>query len=252
MKNANTIQIEGRNPVIELLRSKRWVHKVIVQEGINVDSKINEILKRAENRGVFIMRKPRKYLDKISQTQSHQGVIAQADFDTSKFADVIAENITHGKANTFIYVREALYENNIGAIARSAEAAGFSGIILPPKTKITAPMLRTSMGALTNIKIINESLFSAIKTAQKNLIKVVGIERTEQGDYYDSDLTGPIMFIIGGEDRELSEPVTKKCDFVVNIPMYGKINSLNMSVAAAVVIFEKLRQEEVGARELAS
>jgi 23S rRNA (guanosine2251-2'-O)-methyltransferase len=239
----DTIQIEGRNPVIELLRSKRWINKVIIQQDINVDKKINEILKRADNRGVYISRKPRKYLDKISFTGSHQGVIARATLEQQKFADVIAENETHKKANNFVYIREALYESNVGAIARSAEAAGFSGIVLPPKTKVTATMFRTSMGAMTNLKIISASLFNAIKTAQKNLINVVAIERAENSDYYEIDLTGPTMFIIGGEDRELSQTVIDKCDAVASIPMQGKINSLNMSVAAAVVVFEKLRQE---------
>lgn len=242
------MQIEGRNPIIEALRSKLWVNKVIVQQDIKVDAKISEILKRAHNRGVYIERRPRKMLDKISQTHSHQGVIAQVQFDYADLQAIIDENNTHQKANFFIYIREALYEDNIGAIARSAEAAGFTGIILTPKTAISAQSFRTSMGALSNIKVIKESLFTAIKIAKDNGIKVVGIERNDQYNYHTSDLSGPIMLIIGGEDKSLSSEVMNKCDFTVNIPMRGKINSLNMSVAAAVVIFEKMRQELVAGR----
>lgn len=237
------MQIEGRNPVIELLRSKRWVKKVIVQKDINVDEKINEILKRAKNRKVFIERKPKKDLDKMSNTNSHQGVIAVATIETQKFADVIEENFKHSKPNTFIYIREALYEDNVGAIARSAEAAGFSAIVLPPKLKVTAQTFRTSMGAMSNIKVIHESLFTAIKIAQANNIRTIGIERDTEDLYTKADLSGPAMLIIGGEDKSLSEEVMAKCDLVVKIPMFGKINSLNMSVAAGVVIFEKLRQD---------
>lgn len=237
------MQVEGRNPVIEVLRSKQWVRKVIVQDGINIDAKINEILKRASNRHVYIERRPRKYLDRISQTKSHQGVIAQIDIEYKHLQDVIDDNNIHGKPNYFIFIREVLYDDNIGAIARSAEAAGFTGIVLTPKTEISAQAFRTSMGSLSNIKICRESLFSAIKMAQSNGIKVVGIERNEENDYHRSDLSGPIMLIIGGEDKSLSREVMSKCDFTVNIPMRGKINSLNMSVAAAVVIFEKMRQE---------
>jgi 23S rRNA (guanosine2251-2'-O)-methyltransferase len=237
------MQIEGRNPVIELLRSKRWIKKVMIEKEINVDEKINEILKRARNRGVFIERKTKKELDKMSNTQSHQGVIALATIESDKFADVIEENFKHNKPNTFIYIREALYEDNVGAIARSAEAAGFCGIVLPPKLNVSAQTFRTSMGAMSNIKIINESLFTAIKTAQANNIKTVGIERDTDDIYTKSDLTGSIMLIIGGEDKSLSTQVMEKCDLVVKIPMLGKISSLNMSVAAGIVIFEKLRQD---------
>ncbi|MFW5702422.1 MAG: TrmH family RNA methyltransferase [Candidatus Dojkabacteria bacterium] len=239
------MQIEGRNPVIELLRSKVWIKKVIVQSGINVDEKINEILKRASNRQVFIQRKDKKYLDRISQTANHQGVIAVADFEYSKLLEVIESNIEKKSANKLIYIREALHDDNIGAIARSAEAAGFTGIIIPPKADISPQAFRVSMGALANIKVIRENLFNAIKTCQKNLIRSVAIERDGNDTHYEVDLTGEIMLIIGGEDKSLSQEVIDKADICVNIPMQGKINSLNMSAAAAVVIFEKLRQDAI-------
>jgi 23S rRNA (guanosine2251-2'-O)-methyltransferase len=238
------ITVEGRNPVIELLKSKRDVKRVILEETINrTDPKIHEIIMRASNRKVFIDYLSRKKLGQLSETNSHQGVIAIANVDYAKFSEVIENNIIHHLSNTFVYIREALYEDNIGAIARSAEAAGFSGIVIPPKMEITPQAFRSSMGALSNIKIVQESLFNAIKTAQKNAIKVIGIELIGSTKYYQTDLTGDVMLIIGGEDRSLSEEVASKCDAVVNIPMHGKINSLNMSVAAAVVVFEKLRQE---------
>jgi 23S rRNA (guanosine2251-2'-O)-methyltransferase len=239
------MQIEGRNPVIELLRSKRWIKKVIVQIDINVDEKINEILKRSQNRGVFIERKSKKFLDHMTETKSHQGVIAIAKVEFVKLENVIEENNKHKKPNVFMYIREALYDENIGAIARSAEAAGFSGIVMPPKMEISSQAFRTSMGAMSNIKIIRDSLFNAIKTAKANQIKVIGIERDTDDYYWESDMRGDVMLIIGGEDKPLSVEVMDKCDQVVKIPMTGKVNSLNMSVAAGIVIFEKMRQETI-------
>jgi 23S rRNA (guanosine2251-2'-O)-methyltransferase len=234
-----SMQIEGRNPVIELLRSKRFIDKVMVEEGVRIDAKIGEILKRAQNRGVFIERAPKKKLDKISQTKSHQGVIATAKIDFVDFGGLIAENFRHKKPNNFIF----------GAIARSAEAAGFAAVILAPKQAITAQAFRSSMGALANIHLCRESIFNAIKVARREGIQVVGIEVSGDRAPFEADLAGDTMLIIGGEDRSLSDEITAKCDTVVKIPMRGKINSLNMSVASSIVIFEKLRQELTQAKK---
>jgi 23S rRNA (guanosine2251-2'-O)-methyltransferase len=116
---------------------------------------------------------------------------------------------------------------------------------MPPKMYVSATTVRASMGATEHIHVINESLFNAIKTAKKNLIKVVGIEVSGQNYYYESDLTGPVMLIIGGEDRSLSDEITKQCDLVVKIPLKGRVNSLNMSVAASIVIYDKIRQDSL-------
>lgn len=237
------MQIEGRNPVIELLRSKRQVKKVLIQAGINEDEKITELLNRARQRHIYIEEAPRKKLDYISSTKNHQGVIAFAEIEMVKLADAIEEGITHKKPNWFICVREALLEDNIGAIARSAEAAGFAGIVIPPKIDLSPQMFRSSMGSLANIKIIREGVFQAIKTSRKYGMRVIGVELFTDNELYVTDLSGDVMIIVGGEDRSLSEEIREKCDTVVKIPMRGKINSLNMSVAASVVMFEKLRQE---------
>jgi len=239
------MKIEGRNPVIELLRSNREISKILMEDGINIDEKVAEILMRATNRKIKIDRVGKKKLDKLSTSRTHQGVIALAEITFPKLSSIIEINNIHHLPNNFIYIREALYEHNIGAIARSAEAAGFKSIIIPPKVDISAQTFRVSMGALANLKIIKESLFTAIKSCKEAGIKVVGIEVTTDKYYYDENLTGDTLLIIGGEDHPLSTPVLDQCDTVVKIPMHGKINSLNMSVACSVVLFEKLRQEVV-------
>ena len=109
----------------------------------------------------------------------------------------------------------------------------------------TPNMVRSAMGATEHRSIIKESIYQAIKIVKPLGIKVVGIELTGEDYYYNADLTGPIMLIIGGEDHSLSDELEKKADFFVKIPMKGKVNSLNMSVAASVVLFDKIRQETV-------
>ncbi len=237
------LKIEGRNPVIELLRSKRYIKRIMLEEGINEkDEKISEIIKRARNRSITIEYTAKKQLVRFSDTKNHQGVIALALIGFEDLGEVITEQRRHKNPLNFVYIREALYEDNIGAIARSVEAAGFTGVILSPKQNLTAQMFRSSMGALANVTICRESLFTAIKLCQKELIQVVGIELFTENIFTEVDLVPDTMLIIGGEDRSLSPEIMKKCDTVVKIPMYGKINSLNMTVAASIVVFEKLRQ----------
>jgi 23S rRNA (guanosine2251-2'-O)-methyltransferase len=241
------MQIEGRNPVLELLRTDKDVTALHIQHHINQDTKINAILKKAKKKDVRIYRRDRKALDKMSQTGNHQGVIAVYKRVETVNLDELIDNL---RASDLpfrgVYIREAYHEHNIGAIIRSAEAAGFNAIIMPPKMNVTPQIVRASMGATEHINIYSESLFPLIKKFRSEGIKVVGIERADNSVIHtEADLTGDILLIIGGEDRELSTSVIEKIDQVVEIPMRGKVNSLNMSVAAALVIFEVSRQDNL-------
>lgn len=237
------MQIEGRNTVIEALKAKSNLKVIYIDENIAADPKINKIRKLASMQNVPIRHKPKKHFKKISQTGTHQGVIAVKQQEMPRsFLELIHNNIEKD-FQYYIYIREALYEHNIGAIIRTAEAAGASGVILPPKTKMTAQTVRISMGGTEHVPVINESLFPAIKTAKSNGLRVIGIEVSGENYYFESDLVGPALFIIGGEDRPLSEEITSRCDLVVKIPLLGYLNSLNMSVAAAIVLYDKVRQE---------
>jgi 23S rRNA (guanosine2251-2'-O)-methyltransferase len=241
------VNIEGRNTVLELLKSKRDIKKLYLERNINKkNEKIDEIIGRTKSRRIRIEKINKKKLNQLSETGNHQGVIAIASIRTRNLTEILEVNFKHKVPNNFIYIRDVTYEHNIGAIARSAEAAGLNGIILPPKIGLTPESFRASMGALAHLRIINESLFNAIKIAQENAIRVVGIETDTKKYYYQSDLKHDTMFIIGGEDHPLSQQVLKRCDSIVKIPMHGKINSLNMSVAASIVIFDKLRQTNHG------
>ena len=232
--------IEGRNPILESLVAKKDISEILVKKGIVPDEKVERIIGMAKKRGIRVKYVDKKFLDRKSSTGIHQGMIAyRANESKANLKDLIA-NANHDLF--IIYVREAQNEYNIGSIMRTAEAVGADAVILPPKIKLSTLMVRSAMGASEHINIINESLFNAIKLCSKNAVKTVGIEVTGDKYYFEADLTGSVMMIIGGEDRSLSDTITSKLDEVVKIPLKGKVNSLNMSIAASVVMYEKLKQ----------
>jgi 23S rRNA (guanosine2251-2'-O)-methyltransferase len=234
------MQIEGRNPVYEALKAGSNINKLFLQKDIKKDEKITEIIKEAQRHNVHIAQVKKFLLDKESQTGVHQGVIA---FGEDKVAPLFP-TLIQDNHSFIVYIREALYEHNIGAIIRTAECAGATAVILPPKVELTPQIRRASMGATEHIPIMSYSLFQAIKEAKDAGLQIVGIERSENStNLYNTKLKKPLLLIIGGEDRSLSPQILEKCDATVEIPMKGHVNSLNMSVAAAIVIYEVVRQE---------
>lgn len=240
------LYIEGRNAVLESLRSDRKFKRLLVQDGIKKDEKVRQIMSKATNRNVFTKYVPKSILDKMSVTGVHQGFIALVrDKEEYKFDEYIDSLFDDGIDPFFVFIRDAQYSHNIGAIIRTAECVGSNGVLVPPKVDINADVIRASTGAAEHVEIFHESLFSAIKTCKTKGIKIIGIEVSGEKFYYESDLLGPAMFIIGGEDKPLSMEIIKKCDIIVKIPLLGRVNSLNMSVAASIILYEKLRQEVI-------
>lgn len=245
-KSSSYIQIEGRNPVIETLRANKNIVKVYLQKGIKHDEKISEIFETCQKRGIKIVEIDLKSLTKMSHTEVHQGVIALKD-ETSEnhlsLESLISKVKKSNRDPFFILVRESLYEHNLGAIIRTAVCAGVNGVILTHGSKISPQVVRTSMGATEYSDFCYSSIFDAIKTCQNNDVRVVGIEVSGDNFYYETNLKGPICLIIGGEDHPLSQEIIERIDSCVKIPMFSQINSLNMSVAAGIVLYEKVRQE---------
>ncbi len=230
----------SRNITLEALKSNTAkVKRVIFEHKINDSPKIIEIKEISKLQNIPIEYLNRYQIESLAKSSDHQGVAVEVELPDYQLKKLLA--IT--KPNSaFIYISTATYEQNIGAIVRSAEAAGFSGVIIPRKVKISGTIARTSAGAIFHIPVIKESIFNSIKIFKENSFLIVGIERNGN-NYTSTDLTGKIMLIIGGEDKSLSENVRTKCNEVVEIPQFGKVNSLNMSVAASIVIYEKVRQD---------
>lgn len=236
------MNIEGRNPVLESLRANpENVMELFIRDRVNKDDKMYEIVKLAKKHKIKMRFVKLDFLERVSDTGKHQGVIAvRSALPVLSFRKIVEE----GDDNMMlIYIRESFNEFNIGSIIRTAECTGASAVVLSPKTKITPQVIRASMGASENVPIVHEGLFTAIKECKDAGVKVVGIEVSGEKFYHEADLTGRVMFIIGGEDRSLSDAIMNKCDEVVKIPLEGQINSLNMSVATGVVMYEKLRQD---------
>ncbi len=234
------MQIEGRNPVYEALRAGTNLKSISIEQNIKPSSQIESILSLAEQKHIKVKTVSRSKLNKMSKTGVHQGVIAfGSDINTTSLDTLIKDN-----KSFLIYIREALYEHNIGAIIRTAECVGATGVVLPPKISLTPQIRRAAMGATEHLPVINHNLFQTIKDAQKAGLQVVGIERSENSKkLFSTPLSKPLLLIIGGEDRSLSQEILSKCDKTLEIPMKGKVNSLNMSVAAAIVMYEVLRQD---------
>ncbi len=239
-------QLEGRNPVIEVLqRGRRRVTKVLMDRGAKPDRRVQRILELAAQAGLKVERVPRDELDRRSDGRVHNGVIAYAEalphYTTKHLLKAIFDR---GEEPFLIIADEIQYEHNLGAILRSALGFGVNGVIVPTRrgADLSPVVQRVSMGGVEMVPVVREGLHSAIKHIKAEGIRVIGADMggTVVGDF---DLRGPLAFVMGGEGRGLSSSLRNKCDGIVAIDLMGDLESLNVSVAAAVLMYEKRRQE---------
>lgn len=236
------IQAEGRNPVHEALKTTR-PEKVLVARGIEDQPKIAEILRLAQQRGVPVEHVPKKRLDALSTSGRHQGVIALIQPpETPTLKTVLARN----RGDVTLILLDRLYDPmNLGSILRTAEATGVDAVVIPKKGSVglTPAVLRASMGGGLRIPLIRTSLFQAAKLLKQEGVRLVGVDPAGPTDYYDERLTGPTALLLGGEDRGINPSLLNRCDTTVKIPMHGQITSLNVGTAAAIILYERLRQQ---------
>jgi tRNA G18 (ribose-2'-O)-methylase SpoU len=229
--------IYGRNTIIEALKSNFQPREVIFQQDINTDNKIGEITSLAKKVNAKISFKPKREIGRIVKTEEHQGVIAFLDFEIGSIRS-LADELSDG---CYMYISEVTYEHNVGAIIRTAECAGLKGVILPKDVEITPLIAKISTGSLFNIPVYTASIFEVIKLFHKNAFMIGSIERGGTS-FGEIKLPKNTLLIIGGEDKSITENIKQRSDNVISIPQFGKTNSLNMSVAAAIIIFEYVRQ----------
>lgn len=229
--------IYGRNSVLEGLKSNFRPIFFAIQKGIRIDDKLQQIINECKARKIEIKEMSSQEIDKLTSTEDNQGVGLKIDFQTQKLKTSLEKRLDY----SYLYITESFFTHNIGAIARTAEVAGLGGVIIPPNIDITPAMVKTSAGALMHIPVIKESLFNCIKLFRAKGFLIFGIER--QGTkYFEANLAEPSLFIIGGENKSLTNAVRDKCDQILEIPQFGKVNSLNMSVASSLIIYEQVRQ----------
>lgn len=239
-------RLEGRNPVLEALRrGRRRVRRVRIDVGARPDPKIDEILGRAASAGVVVERVARPVLDKLAEGRVHNGVVADADPLPSPTARQLLDDVfAAGRAPLLVLADEVVYEHNLGAILRSCLGFGVDGLVIPTRrgASIGPVVQRVSMGAAEEVPVVREGLSAALKPIAQAGVRVVGADMG--GTPLSAlDLRGPVAFVMGGEGKGLSPTLRRKCDAVVSIPLAGGLESLNVSVAAAVLLYEKRRQD---------
>ena len=240
----NENQLEGRNAVLEVLKSGRDIEKIIVQKG-NVEGTIRRIAGMARERGIVVQETARQKLDEVSQTKNHQGVIAiVSEHEYAEVDDILRSAAEKGEKPFIIILDNITDPHNLGAVIRTAECAGAHGVIIPKRRSVglTAVVGKTSAGALEYMPVARvTNIARTIEELKKQGVWVACADMDGE-DYYDASLDGAIALVIGSEGEGVSRLVKEKCDFTVSIPMYGKISSLNASVAGALLMYEVVRQ----------
>lgn len=240
--------IEGRNAVIEALRAGRAIDKIYIARG-DVDKTLGHIASKAREKGVVVVETDRRKLDFMSSTHAHQGVIALAAVrDYCTVEDILAAADERGE-NAFVIVCDEISDpHNLGAIIRSAECAGAHGVIIPKRRSagLTAIVDKASAGAAEHMLIARvPNIPAAIKELKARGLWIYGTAADGNSDLWHTDFTGAVALVIGSEGDGMGRLVKESCDFVVSLPMKGRVSSLNASAAAAITMYEILRQRSL-------
>ena len=234
--------VEGRNAVLETLRAGRTVDKLFVAEG----ARIGDVAAEARRAGVPVVTCDRRKLDSMSPTGNHQGVIAQAAAHEYVPLEALFETAaSRGEAPLFVVCDGIEDPHNLGAIVRSAETAGAHGVIIPKRRAVglTAAVARAAAGALAHIGVHKAgNLAAALDELKARGVWLFGAEADGNAPLYEAPFDRPAAIVIGSEGQGLSRLTREKCDYIVSIPMRGRVNSLNASNAAAVLLFEAVRR----------
>lgn len=240
-------QIEGRNSVIELLESGRDINKIFIQSGEKHGS-INKIIAMAREKKVIIKEIDKNKMKQMAQTDNYQGVIAIVPpFEYCDVDDILLEAKSR-QEEPFVVILDGIEDvHNLGSIIRTAETAGVHGIIIPKRraASVNSIVSKVSAGAVEYMKIARvNNLTDTIKYLKEQGLWICGTDMDTKQEYDKQDYTGPIGIVIGSEGFGMSRLVKENCDFLVKIPMMGKITSLNASVSAGIVIYETVKQRK--------
>lgn len=237
--------LAGRNPVREALVAGRPLERLLVAQGAGGPA-LAEILRLAAERGIAVQTVDRRRLDRLAEGHVHQGVVAVAAPRAYVPLDEVLRRAEKGGEPPLLLLLDEVQDpHNLGSLLRSADGAGAHGVVVPKRRSagLTMTVARTSAGAVEHVPVAQVSnLVQTIRTLQERGLWVVGADMAAEQDLWDADLTGPLAVVIGGEDKGLGRLVRESCDFLVRIPMRGRVNSLNAGVAGALVLFEIARQ----------
>lgn len=237
--------IEGRNAVIEALRAGAAIDKILIARG-ETDAALGHIASTARGKGIVVTEVDRRKLDGMSRTHAHQGVIALAAVrEYASVEDILNAAREKGEPPLVVVCDEITDPHNLGAVIRTAECAGAHGVIIPKRRSagLTAIVGKTSAGAVSYLPVARvANLTALLKELKEEGLWIFGADAAGDRTLYEADLKGPAAIVIGSEGAGMGRLVAEQCDFKVSIPMKGHINSLNASAAAAVLLYEAVRQ----------
>ncbi len=245
MSKQRFIQIESKNALLELLREGRDFERIYLASSAYRDDKTKEIVQLAEEKKIPMIRVPKKTLMRRLRASTSESVVGMMVSQNQWGLDELLASIyKENKIPFFLILDDIKYIQNVAAVMRTAFAVGVNGILTHPTdvNLVTDETIRISMGAAERIPLVEMNLFTAVKELKKNGIKIFGVHM-EGKNFFESDLTGPCAFVLGAEDVGISTGMMERVDEKISIPMREGIGSLNVSVSAAVLMYEKLRQE---------
>ena len=238
-------RLEGRNAITEALKAGRVIDKIFIADG-DIDRGLQRLAAECREAGAVVVPVDRRKLDMMSTTHAHQGIIAQAAaHEYASIDDILEEAASRGQAPLIVICDELSDPHNLGAIMRSAECAGAHGVIIPKRRSVglTATVAKASAGAVEYMKVARvANINNTINELKEKGVWIFGAAGEGSVPMYKADLTGPAAIVIGNEGDGLGQLVRKNCDMLVNIPMSGRISSLNASAAASILLYVAVRQ----------
>jgi 23S rRNA (guanosine2251-2'-O)-methyltransferase len=239
-------KIFGINPVTEALKAGRPIQRLLIAEQRKSDRDIIEIIRLAKGRGTEVRIITRDALKREAPNTVHQGVIAiTAARQYAALDDILQFPAQKGQAPLYLVLDGVEDPRNLGAILRTAEATGVHGVIIPERRAVglTETVAKAAAGALEYVPVVKVvNIVNALEELKKAGVWVVGAEAGGDTLYWDADFVRPMALVLGGEDKGVRRLVRERCDYLLSLPLMGNITSLNVSVAAGVLLYEVLRQ----------
>jgi 23S rRNA (guanosine2251-2'-O)-methyltransferase len=237
--------IIGKNPLLEALKAGRPINKILLAQGLN-PAFVKEISQLAKERNIPYQFVERKKLDLLAGKRLHQGVMAQTGVkEYVEWEELLARAARRGEDPLLLILDNLEDPHNLGAVLRTADAVGAHGVIISKHRSVplTAGVARASAGAVEHVPVARvTNLATTLEQLKEKGVWIVGAEAGAKQFYFQADLKGPLAVVLGSEGKGMSRLVRAKCDFLVGIPMLGQVNSLNVSVAGALLLYEAARQ----------
>ncbi|MBP2002614.1 23S rRNA (guanosine2251-2'-O)-methyltransferase [Paenibacillus shirakamiensis] len=249
MDNNNEEYIGGKHGVLEALRAGRTINKIWIADTAQKHL-TQPIVAEAKKHGIVIQHVDKRKLDQLVPDLQHQGVIAQAaPYAYVEIEDILANATAKGEAPFLLLLDEIEDPHNLGSILRTAECTGVHGVVIPKRRSaaVTATVSKTSAGAVEYVSVARvTNMAQTIEQLKEAGVWVVGTDVDAHEEIYDNNVfTGPVAIVIGNEGKGMGRLIREKCDVLLKLPMNGRLNSLNASVAAGVVMYETLRKRRL-------